>query len=305
MIQNNVAVVVTFNKLNMLKECLSALLSQTTKLDGIVVFDNGSTDETQQYLSQINDKRVHIFFSKVNLGGAGGFNHAMKEAMKLDPTAIWIMDDDSIVSQNALEELIKAKNSLNNNFGFLSSNVLWTDSTPCLMNIPGVDKVWNEKMNEGLVRLNRASFVSFFVNADAIKAVGYPISEFFIWGDDIEFSQRVSSKFPCYFVPKSTVTHKMKENTEVNILNDSKQRIPRYYFDIRNKFYRFRKKSIKEATKFVFRTFFLILKIIYKKNDHKFQKIITVLKGFIAGMFFRPKIDLYKKNSYGVNNQKM
>jgi GT2 family glycosyltransferase len=304
MIQNNVAVVVTFNKLNMLKECLSALLSQTTKLDGIVVFDNGSTDETQQYLSQINDKRVHSFFSKVNLGGAGGFNHAMKEAMKLDPTAIWIMDDDSIVSQNALEELIKAKNSLNNNFGFLSSNVLWTDSTPCLMNIPGVDKVWNEKMNEGLVRLNRASFVSFFVNADAIKTVGYPISEFFIWGDDIEFSQRVSNKFPCYFVPKSTVTHKMKENTEVNILNDSKQRIPRYYFDIRNKFYRFRKKGVKELTKFILQTFLLLLKIIFKKNKFKLKKIFIVLKGFFAGCFFNPEIEWYEENSQCINSKK-
>lgn len=290
---NSIAVVVTFNKKEMLKECINALLGQTVELNGIVIFDNGSTDGTREYLSKVKNKRIHCYFSDKNLGGAGGFNQAIKKAMQFAPTAVWIMDDDSIVEREALSELINAKNELGDNFGFLASNVLWTDGTPCLMNIPGVDKVWNQQMKSGLVKLNRASFVSLYVNADAIKKVGYPISDFFIWGDDIEYSQRISKEFPCYFVSKSVVIHKMKENAEVDILVDDSSRIPRYYYDIRNKFYRFKKKGTKELIKYIVKVLFLIIKIIFTSGSHKIKKISVVLKGFFSGIFFNPKVEKY------------
>lgn len=288
---DNIAIVVTFNKKSMLNECLQALLNQSISPDMIVVLDNGSTDGTREYISSINDKRIHPILLNQNLGGAGGFNRAIKEAMLFTPNNIWIMDDDSIVDKNALRSFITAKNKLKDNFGFLSGNVLWTDGTPCLMNIPGVDKIWTDQMSNGLVRLNRASFVSMYVNTDAIRKVGYPISDFFLWGDDIEFSQRVSKKFPSYFVPDSVVVHKMGSNNEVNILTDEESRIPRYFYDVRNKFYRFRCQGSKELIKFILQVVFLCLKIIFKKNSHKLKKIKTVLKGFFAGIIFRPRIE--------------
>ncbi|ATO55122.1 glycosyltransferase family 2 protein [Loigolactobacillus coryniformis] len=293
----NIAVIVTFNKKTMLVECLNALLSQTVKLDGIVVFDNGSNDDTKTYLQSIEDSRVHPIFSTVNLGGAGGFNRAIKAAMEYDPTAVWIMDDDSIVKPNALEELVSAKEQLKDKYGFLSSNVLWTDGNPCLMNIPEVDKVWNSQMTNGLVKLKHASFVSMYVNAQAIKKVGYPISEFFIWGDDIEYSERISQHYASYFVPKSTVIHKMKDNVEVNILTDDPNRISRYYYDVRNKFYRFRKKGMKYLVKYILRIILLNFKVIFVNNQHKLRKLGIITEGFFAGVIFNPKIDKFSNKN--------
>lgn len=294
---NNIAVVVTFNKKEMLSECVEALLNQSIPLDKIIVFDNASTDGTKDYLQSIQYERLETIFSEKNLGGAGGFNQAIKEGMKFNPNYIWIMDDDSIVEANALEELLKAKDQLNNQFGFLSSNVLWIDRTPCLMNIQKVAKVWNSKAVAGLIQLETASFVSLFVNTDAIKSVGYPISDFFIWGDDIEYTQRISRELPSYFVPNSVVIHKMNENTEVDILKDNKDRIPRYYYDIRNKFYRFKQMGKKELFKYILKILVLVIKVVFSNTPYKMLKLKTIFKGFISGITFNPSIEFYENKS--------
>lgn len=286
--------VVTFNKKDLLKECIDALLKQTVPLDKIIIFDNASSDGTKEYLDTLNNNLVQPIFSDKNLGGAGGFNQAIKEGMKLSPEYIWIMDDDSIVEVDALENLLEAKNTLAGDFGFLSSNVLWTDREPCLMNIPKVEKKWNSKAHEGLIQLKTASFVSLFVNAKAIKKVGYPISEFFIWGDDTEYTQRISKNFPSYFVSDSIVIHKMNDNAEVNILIDDKNRIHRYYYDIRNKFYHNRKLGKKELVKYFSNVLSLLFKITFLPVDHKILKIKTVTKGFFAGIVFNPNIEEYE-----------
>lgn len=290
----NIATVVTFNKIESLKECLCALLNQTIPLDIILVVDNASTDGTKEFLQKFGDKRLQPIFSESNLGGAGGFNLALKEAMKYEPENIWVMDDDSIVEPEALENLLKARSVLKGKFGFLASNVLWIDRTPCLMNIPKPDRLWISHAYDGLSRIKTASFVSMLINAEMVKKVGYPISDFFIWGDDIEFSDRISDFEPSYFVSNSIVIHKMEENSQVDILSDSKNRIPRYYYDQRNKFYRFRKKGTKEVVKYIINSIALLIRIIFAKNDNKLLKIKTIIRGLTSGIFFNPKIEEYK-----------
>lgn len=48
-------VIVTFNRVQLLKENLTAIMSQTYKPDHIYVINNHSTDNTADYLSQFKD----------------------------------------------------------------------------------------------------------------------------------------------------------------------------------------------------------------------------------------------------------
>ena len=73
------AVVVTYNRLEMLKDCLGALERQTVPCD-ILVVDNASTDGTKEFLE--GTWNVSCIRMKENTGGAGGFNTGMKEAVK-------------------------------------------------------------------------------------------------------------------------------------------------------------------------------------------------------------------------------
>lgn len=104
-------VVVTFNKIEILKECLVSLLSQKDVRDvdlQFYVVDNKSTDGTQEFLQELEKENtnVHAIFSKENIGGAGGFHLGIQKAMSNNPDYIWVMDDDTIPDSFALYELI-------------------------------------------------------------------------------------------------------------------------------------------------------------------------------------------------------
>lgn len=289
------AVVVTYNKLGLLKECLNAVLNQTCTPDTIIVVNNNSTDGTKEYLDELATENgsilpVHL---NENIGGAGGFNVGIKRAMSLKTDYIWIMDDDTIPSSTTLEELVKAKDDLKDEFSFLASNVRWVDGSPCLMNIPRVLQNWNSL--ENYVQLEFSSFVSMFVNAEIVKKVGYPITEFFIWGDDVEYAHRLGKVKPGYYVDKSVVLHKMNENKRTDILKDHESRLPRYYYAVRNGLYQARKNGKKDVVKYVaFNYLWLSLRIMFTKNEHKMKKLSILNKGFFSGLTFDPVIEQYK-----------
>ena len=75
------AVIVTYNRLPLLKECLFAIQSQTRELDNIYVINNGSTDGTKEWLSINSNFEV---LNEQNLGGANGFFVGIKKDMLAD-----------------------------------------------------------------------------------------------------------------------------------------------------------------------------------------------------------------------------
>ena len=46
-------VIVTYNRLSLLKECISALKNQTYKINKIYIINNNSTDGTSDYLQEL------------------------------------------------------------------------------------------------------------------------------------------------------------------------------------------------------------------------------------------------------------
>ena len=76
------AVVVTYNRIELLKECLEALEKQNYPCD-ILVVDNASTDGTEEYISALINKYKNLYYQNTgaNIGGAGGFNFGMRWAV--------------------------------------------------------------------------------------------------------------------------------------------------------------------------------------------------------------------------------
>ena len=290
------ALVVTYNRLDLLKECIDALVNQKKDVSHIIVIDNNSNDGTREYLSGIHDEKFVIKSLNENLGGSGGFFEGISIFQKeLNDDYIWIMDDDTIPTPSALNELeIAARNV--DSFGFLASNVRWTDGTPSSVNIPAVnDSKWNLTVNSENDNfypvLEHASFVSIIVPKNVINEVGMPIKEFFIWGDDVEYTTRISEKYLSYYVPHSLVIHKIKNNNSMSIVNENGDRVDRYFYDVRNKMYRARELSHKKGIKMRIRILMDFFKVLFKPNVKKrFRKLWIILKGVCCGIFFRPKI---------------
>ncbi len=226
------AVVVTYNRLSLLKECLEAISLQTCKVNSIIVVNNASTDGTTEYLQQLDDKQIVVKSLEKNIGGAGGFAEGIAIATKMNVDAIWIMDDDTIPLTDALEHLVYILNQ-HENTGFVNSKVVWTDGNIHQMNIPGY--VHHDDLGGGLYAIRSASFVSLLVPSKIVREVGLPYREFFIWVDDAEFTARiVKAGHKGYLTTSSVVVHKTATNYGASIKTATPEAAWKFYYYMRN-----------------------------------------------------------------------
>ncbi len=184
--QKVAALVVTYNRLDLLKESLNAVLNQTRKPDAVYVVDNASTDGTYEYLKGIEGLKV--IRMDENVGGAGGFKAGMKRIICDGGFDwIWLMDDDAVPFRNALQTLIEFYESLpekeRRRIGVLQNKRVQ-------------DREWFLK-NDGKRFPLRAkprhfgTFVGYFVKTKVVERVGFPREEFFIYADDVEYTFRI------------------------------------------------------------------------------------------------------------------
>lgn len=291
------AVIVTFNKLTLFKECLAAIRAQSTPVSHIIVVDNHSSDGTEAYLKAQED--VLVLRTDKNLGGAGGFNAGMKQFMtQTDDDAVWIMDDDTIPVPDTLEKLL-AGGAKVKDYGFLCSNVKWTNNEPTLMNIPNVKKTsWNLIAEKGLINVESCSFVSVMIPRRVVQAVGYPISDFFIWGDDFEYTLRITStklKENGYFVSDSVVIHKMAQNLPVDILSEADpNRLGRFFYNYRNLYYISKKRGGRFVFGHIARALLTLVKVPFASPNKRLKRMGLILHGLGSGMVFKPQIEYPK-----------
>ncbi|MGN0983386.1 MAG: glycosyltransferase family 2 protein, partial [Gemmiger sp.] len=232
------AVVVTYNRLALLQQCVEALRAQTVRCD-ILIVDNASADETARWLACQTD--LHCRNTGSNLGGAGGFNCGMRWAVQAGYDYVWIMDDDTLPRPDALQKLLEADACLGGpeHYGFLSSAVLWTDGHECAMNRQKAARDFYryiEYVRYGLLSVQQATFVSLLFPKETILRWGLPIKDFFIWGDDLEYTRRIAvrGKAPCFLAGQSQVVHATQNNVGSNVASDVPQRIDRYFYAFRN-----------------------------------------------------------------------
>lgn len=297
-----VAIVVTHNRQNMLQQCISRLEAQTYSCD-ILVIDNDSKDQTFEWLQnhQMINEHLYICHLDNNIGGAGGFNYGIREGIKRNYDFLWLMDDDCLPETNALEKLMEADQLLGGEkYGFLTSTVLWTDGKECKMNRQKIRKKYFERvelLKHGIIQVEQSTFVSIMFPATTVLQVGLPIKEFFIWGDDIEYTRRIAVRrgIPSYMVGKSQVIHAMEKNDGSNIATDSLERINRYNYAFRNENYLYRQEGISGLLYYVAKCLLNVLRILTKAQNHRILRIMVILRQFLCGFFFNPKIEFIQK----------
>ncbi|MBO9407311.1 glycosyltransferase [Shimia sp. R9_1] len=198
-----VAVVVTFNRLEKLKETLHRLLeSPVEELSSVVVVDNASTDGTGDWLSFLTDDRLDLILSDTNTGGAGGFEMGMRHAMEAhQPDWLVVMDDDGRPEPGALAVFHGLPDG---KWDAVAAAVYFPSGEICEMNRPSRNPFWHWKEflrtlagggrsgfhippsaydGEGF-QIDVTSFVGFFVSAEMVRRIGYPDPALFIYGDD-------------------------------------------------------------------------------------------------------------------------
>ncbi len=262
------AVVVTYNRKDLLIECLEALKKQTRPIQGIYLIDNASTDGTPglllekgyiselppqnlkepwekefiiQNLTNMDDIKLHYVRMHENTGGAGGFYEGVKRGCERGYDWLWLMDDDAEPKEDALEKLLlnnaedvlclcplivnkksnKVQNYHHKKFNFYMNDIPLSNET----NIEYYqNKVFDIKAN---------AFVGPLIKRKAIDFIGFPNPDLFIWGDDTEYTYRISTKGRIALVGSSIILHKDSPIVQENKVN--KSQVWKTYYCFRNK----------------------------------------------------------------------
>jgi GT2 family glycosyltransferase len=205
------AVVVTRNRLPLLRECLHAVLGQTRPPDHVLVVDNASTDGTPEAV-RAGWPQVEVVELAVNEGGAGGFHEGIARATAAGWEWLWVMDDDTIPRPDALARLLEASDGLAETPALLASRIEWTDGRLHPMNLPRVDVRDLERLldatQRSLLPMRWSTFPSLLIRRDAVERFGPPRKAFFIWSDDLDFTARILREERGYIVPGSVAVHK-------------------------------------------------------------------------------------------------
>lgn len=193
-----IAVIVTFNRKALLMRTLKALYEQTYPIETIIIIDNASTDGTRELLNQQGylDKPNLVYQClATNTGGAGGFYEGVKQAHERGVDWIWLMDDDGYPTTSCLQRLL----TYQDDFDFYGPLVLSDEDKVSLsfpMTLPISKKVVRSKddlLAQKLDKILKDVLIPFngvLLRSSLVSEIGYPLAQFFIWGDDIEYTKR-------------------------------------------------------------------------------------------------------------------
>jgi GT2 family glycosyltransferase len=285
------AVVVTYNRRQLLLESLAAVAAQTRPADRVIVVDNASTDESA---AAVREQFPDVILERLarNTGGAGGFAFGMALALAGDADLIWLMDDDTVPEPGALAALLAARDRYPGGPpALIASRVVWTDGRPHPMNTPRVKPFARPAERRaaaaaGGLPIRSASFVSVLVDAGLAARRGLPRADYFLWNDDFEFTTRLLRGQAGLLCPASVVVHK----TAAFGSTDADPG-PRFFYEVRNKIWMLRSgAALAPAERVMYggSTLRRWARTFAKSRDRRALRSALV-KGIAAGVRTRPR----------------
>lgn len=181
---NIIAVVVTYNRIELLKRTVRCL-QQNKPVSSIVVVNNGSTDATAEWLKTQSGLTV---INQANVGGSGGFYTGMQYAYQAGADWIWCMDDDVFPRADCLERLLQ--HAGREDIGILAprrlqEGKLFTHEFQGYNLTNPFASMYTGKLAKqtvtGPVEIQGAAFEGPFIRREVVGKIGYPNKDLFIF----------------------------------------------------------------------------------------------------------------------------
>ncbi len=211
-------ILVNWNGKNDTLECLTSLSKCTYEKLVITVVDNGSTDESVAAIRAAFPKTV-IFAEKENLGFAGGNNVAIQWALTKSFDWILLLNNDTTVAPNFLEEFLRTARLFPSAKIFGAKLLRYHDR--CTIDHLGGQ--WNpdradfESLHAGeidhVIESEPVDYVcgaALFMHRSVPDTIGYLEPNFFLFWEETDFCCRARRKgFEVRTSPEAKVWHKV------------------------------------------------------------------------------------------------
>jgi GT2 family glycosyltransferase len=209
-------VVVTFNRKELLCECLDALLSQTSPLGSIVLIDNASSDGTTELLAEkgyLENEIIDYIRLPINSGGAGGFHEGVKRAYEAGFEWLWLMDDDVEPMPAALEKMLSHANVSQCIQGCKVFPDGQSENWERWANIDesGRRSASQESQSLAYISAQSGCFEGMLIHRQIVSKIGFPDKRFFIGGDDVAYGYLASKHTRVIYIREACFLKKINK----------------------------------------------------------------------------------------------
>lgn len=293
-------VVLNYNNFSDSSRCIKSLLECSYDKLSIVIVDNASSDNSVSLL-RTSFPQLEFILSEKNGGYAHGMNLGAKYALEKGAEFIMLLNNDTVVEKSFFEPIIELALS-DKKIGIISPKVAYLsekDKLYCgggefsLLLCGGVAKYQGKSFSlyaNAIREITNAEGCCMFIRREVFAKVGYMDEKYFMYFEEVEYSQRVLKHFKIFFHNKAIIYHNVgagKKWEDFSALY--------YYYYTRNRFWFFdRYGFIIKVWVIIFalinslaKSLFLIKAYLFDLNNEKYISSFNSLwKGFYDGLVY-------------------
>lgn len=213
-------ILVNWNNFNDTAECLESLSQATYPNCEVVVVDNGSEGDDPTLIKQRFGGHVKVIENDENYGFAEGCNIGMKDALARGADYVVLLNNDTLVAPDFLEELVSIAES-DRNVGIVGGKIYCYEAPEIVWFAGGFINYWTGRTPiRGRGEVDRGQFEEIlavdwivgcfmFISGTVLQTVGTLDNRFFFGWEDVDFCVRAAKRdFKILFVPQSKIWHK-------------------------------------------------------------------------------------------------
>jgi GT2 family glycosyltransferase len=285
------AMIVTYNRGELLRDCLLSLQDQTRPVDAIFVVNNGSTDGTAAMLRE-EFPRCQVLDSPENKGASWGYHEGFKWVYQRGFDWIWVIDDEGRAAPDCLAQLLR----------YARPNAVLVPVQQDRRGRRYGIAAWRRRNVDvtaevvGQTRPVRGDFLFSFtatlIAAGVVEQIGLPNKDYFIYFEDYEYALRLGRRTTAevIVVPDALFYHDLGANTrEVRFLGrrSTRRDLPAWkvYYLTRNPLYtliRTRRRPDELALFFLIELRLLLMDIVYERD--RWERVKMHLRGIGDGL---------------------
>lgn len=291
-----VVLVLHYNGKELLDDCLNSYLNNNYKNYEVVLIDNGSEDDSVQYVKQ-NFNQVRVIENKQNLGYSAGFNVGLNYAFnQANADYALVTNNDVKADCNVIFELVKTAN-LNKEIGFVTGKVYYYEQPTTLQTVGKKEDpifwngghIGNREEDIGqydfIRELAFADDVFTLVRRSLYLDIGGYDETFFLQCEEFDWQARAKQRgYKIYYTPYAKIWHKES-------MTLGKKSAKKAYYDARNPLIVIMKHKNKVFASTYLKNHFYrrVFKVSIRSilNEKDLYKALMIWKGFFSAIWWR------------------
>jgi GT2 family glycosyltransferase len=212
------AVILNYNGYNDTLNCIKSLKKVDYSNLHIMVVDNASTDRSYDKIKN-EFPEIPVIVTEFNMGYTGGMNTGARYAIENDAEYIFLTNNDMVYEADFLKKLVLRIES-DKSIGIVSPKVLYMHDTNIIYCAGGEFKSFRcgavnmfkglqaQKYGNESRQITSAEGSCLLIRKEVFEKAGFYNDKYFIYFEDIDFSDRVRKHFKIFYEPTSKVYHK-------------------------------------------------------------------------------------------------